>query len=58
MTSNARPYEVSHKRNDFANVKTTVGTIINRPKKFNQSNLFFYLFSASEASFYSHTSTP
>ncbi|MDD6672849.1 MAG: hypothetical protein PUE46_02510 [Eubacteriales bacterium] len=30
-TSNARPYVMSQKRNDFVNVKTTVGTIINRP---------------------------
>ena len=33
MTSNARPYEMSHKRNDFVNAKTTVGTIINRPNE-------------------------
>ena len=31
MTSNARRYETSHKRNDFVNIKTTVGTSIARP---------------------------
>ena len=30
MTSNARRYEMSHKLNDFLNIQTTVGTIINR----------------------------
>ena len=39
MTSNARPYEMSHKRNDFLNVQTTVGTIINRPKMYNQFDI-------------------
>ena len=33
MTSNARPYGMSNKRNDFVNAKTTVGTIINRPNE-------------------------
>ena len=32
MTSNARRYEISHKWNDFLNIQTTVGTIINRLK--------------------------
>ena len=39
MTSNARPYEMSHKRNDFVNAKATVGTIINRPKMYNQFDI-------------------
>ena len=39
MTSNARPYEISHKRNDFVNAKTTTGTIINRPKMYNQFDI-------------------
>ena len=30
---------MSHKRNDFVNVKTTVGTIINRPKIYNQFDI-------------------
>ena len=30
-----------HKRNDFVNIKTTVGTIINRPKKYNQKTTSF-----------------
>ncbi len=47
LTSNARPYEMSHKRNGFVNAKTTVGTIINRPKMYKQfdidkSQLFAY----------------
>ena len=39
MTSNARPYEMLNKRNDFVNAKTTVGTIINRPKMYNQFDI-------------------